>query len=212
MDEFDQLFKTHKDSFDRLEPGSKTWTAIKDATVKTSPVHTQRMLRRAGFLRIAAAILLVLGLSSIWLLKVNYDRSAFKNIALASPYGETITLDPSENKFTLVQFWASGNAICTEENCYYFLPAYEKYKDKGFEIYAISLDEDKDSWISGIEDNQLPWIHVSDLKGMDSPICIECNISKVPTNFLLNQKGKIIARDLEAEHLESTLSMLMADH
>jgi hypothetical protein len=210
MEEFDQLFRTHKDSFDRLEPRAETWTAIKHAAVKPSTEHTPRLFRRPAFLSIAAAILLVLGFSSIWLLRITPGRSAFKDIALASPYGETITLDPSENKFTLVQFWASGNAICTEDNCYYFLPAYEKYKDQGFEIYAISLDEDKDSWVSGIEENQLPWIHVSDLKGMDSPICIECNITKVPTNFLLNQKGKIIARDLEAQDLERTLSKLLA--
>ncbi len=183
MDEFDQLFKNHKDSFDRLEPKEETWTAILDAAEKKSPPISTTKFWKPGFLRIAATILLVLGLSAVWLLKVNSNRSVLKDIALASPYGETITLDPSENKFTLVQFWASGNAICTEENCYYFLPAYEKYKDQGFEIYAISLDKDKESWISGIEDNQLPWIHVSDLKGMDSPICIECNITKVPTNF-----------------------------
>lgn len=213
MSEFDQLFEKHRDSFDRLEPKQESWEAIKNAMGKESNAKEISFhSRRNALMRIAAAVILVMGVAAVFLINYNSKNYSFHDLAMTSPEGESIALDPAANKFTLVQFWASGNALCTEENCYYYLPAYEKYKDQGFEIYAISLDEDRNSWISHIEENQLPWIHVSDLKGWDSPVCIECNITKVPSNFLLNQKGKIIARDLDAQHLDETLNRLMAEN
>ncbi|MCB0652031.1 MAG: TlpA family protein disulfide reductase [Saprospiraceae bacterium] len=214
MDELDQLFKSHKEAFDRLEPRSNSWTTIKEAVDKGNESdvekHIHRPVHRRSLLKLAAALVLLLGVTSVWLLNWRGQQAKFDQIVLHSPQGEPVRLDPAQNKFTLVQFWASGNAICTEENCYYYLPAYEKYKDHGFEIYAISVDEDINAWVNGIEENHLPWIHVSDLKGWDSPVCIECNITKVPSNFLLNHKGKIIARDLDAKDLEITLDRLLA--
>lgn len=209
MDKMEQLFKEHKDAFDRLEPKPGSWNRIRETVVEQKPAK-RITLQKATWLRMAAAVLLLLGFISLWYLNSDVSHRDFRNIALESPDGQTIPLDPSQNKYTLVQFWAAGNAICTEENCYYFLPAYEKYKDHGFEIYAISLDENLNEWVAGIEENDLPWIHVSDLKGWESPLCIECNITKVPTNFLLNHKGKIVARDLEAAELEKTLDKLLA--
>ena len=209
MDNMDQLFKSNKGAFDRLDPSDESWEKIKKAVVH-QPSTPKGFTRAISRWRIAAAVLLLIGAGFLWYYLANQPRLAFNEIALESPDGQIIPLDPSQNRYTLVQFWAAGNAICTEENCYYFLPAYEKYKDHGFEIYAISLDENLNEWIAGIEENELPWIHVSDLKGWESPICIECNITEVPANFLLNHKGKIIARDLEAEDLESTLDKLLA--
>ncbi len=209
MDNMDQLFKANKGAFDRLEPRDESWRKIKKAVVH-HPSTPKGFTRTISRWRIAATLLLFIGAGFLWYYLANESRLEFNAIALESPEGHLIPLDPSQNRYTLVQFWASGNAICTEENCYYYLPAYEKYKDQGFEIYAISLDENLHEWVAGIEENKLPWIHVSDLKGWESPVCIECNITEVPSNFLLNHKGKIIARDLEAEELESTLDKLLA--
>ncbi len=119
-------------------------------------------------------------------------------------------LSSLRGNIVLIDFWASGNVICDEENCYYYLPAYEKYKEHGFEIYAISLDENKEDWIASIEKNNLPWIHVSDLLGWDSSICIECDMSKMPTSYLLDSRGNIVAYDLNAETLDETLRYLLA--
>ena len=212
MGELEQLFKNNKNAFDRLEAKDELWVSVKEAIDK--PVSNEKVVKRKlpTFLRIAAALLLLIGLSSTWFLTEHLRHSPFENISMISHQGESITLDPSLNKLTLVQFWESGNVLCTEKNCYYFLPAYEKYKDHGFEIYAISLDKSKDAWLSEIEKNDLPWIHVSDLKGWDSPICIDCNITKVPTSFLLDQKGEIVARDLNAEDLDATLDKLLAQN
>ena len=211
MDKMEQLFKSNKSAFDRLELKTESWGAIRDAVAQDKPGKAIPIYRSSWF-RVAAAVLLIVGAVSTWYTIDTINQSKFQSIALESPEGTIVPLDPTQNKYTLVQFWAAGNAICTEQNCYYYLPAYEKYKDHGFEIYAISLDENLNEWVAGIEENDLPWIHVSDLKGWESPVCIECNITKVPSNFLLNHKGKIIARDLEAEELEYTLEKLLAQN
>lgn len=203
----ESFFKNNKDSFDRLSPNEVSWDRIQTG------IRKKERRRSAIFLlKMAAGIFLVLGLSGGYFFDENQNYNVFEDLSMVSPHGETIKLDPSMNKYTLVQFWESGNVLCTEDNCYYYLPAYEKYKSKGFEIYAISLDKDKESWVLGIEENELPWIHVSDLKGWESPVCIECDISKVPTSFLLDQKGTIIARDLNAEDLDQTLDHLLAQN
>jgi len=207
MDNFDQLFRENRASFDRLTPKAETWASIQRNMQKPKP------RKRYLAWKIAAAILVILiGLTTVLTLNQGFEPNQFENIALSAPDGSTIPLDVTANKVTLVQFWESGNVLCTEDNCYFYLPAYEKYKDKGFEIYAISLDKDKDAWVQGIEKNDLPWIHVSDLKGRESPICIECNISKVPSSFLLDDEGKIIAQDLDAKLLEQTLKRLLAEN
>ncbi len=210
MDELDRIFKRQKASFDRLEPDIETWEKINKSIQKDSLINQTAQKKRI-FLSLAASIVILLGVFSLFA-QSTYQSNQFDDLVMTSPTGEEIRLDPSLNKYTLIQFWASGNVICDEKNCYYYLPAYEKYKDKGFEIYAISLDKNKNQWIRSIEENNLPWIHVSDLKGWESPICIECNISKVPTSYLLDQKGNIIMEDLNAEILDETLGKLLADN
>ena len=214
MSKLDELFENNKASFDRLEPRDSSWKSIHDEYKKRKPARPQNKIISLPvyLLKIAATLLFIVGLSYFLTPNDQATHSTFKDIALHSPQGATIPLDPSMNKITLVQFWESGNVLCTSENCYYYLPAYEKYKDQGFEIYAISLDKDKESWVLGIEENELPWIHVSDLMGWDSPICIECNITKTPTSFLLDQQGNVIAHDLDAEDLDRTLGQLLAQN
>lgn len=213
MDELEKIVKDHKSSFDRLSPNTQTWESIESVLnkEKSGPILFDIRYKRKFFLSVAASILVLIGISA-WLTNRGSQVSQFDNLLMTSPNGEEVLMDPSLNKYTLVQFWASGNVLCDQKNCYYYLPAYEKYKDKGFEIYAISLDEDREQWVKSIEENNLPWIHVSDLKGWESPICIECNISKIPTSYLLDQEGNIIMEDLNAEILDETLSKLLANN
>ncbi|MFK8039455.1 MAG: TlpA family protein disulfide reductase [Crocinitomicaceae bacterium] len=212
MDELEKIVKENKASFDRLELNEDTWDAINSTLdTKKKPTIFYLSRKRRIVLSVAATIILLIGISPLFTRMFN-PQSQFENLLMTSPNGEKIQLDPSLNKYTLIQFWASGNVLCDKRNCYYYLPAYEKYKDKGFEIYAISLDKNKDQWVNSIEENDLPWIHVSDLKGWESPICIECNISKIPTSYLLDQEGNIVMEDLNAEILDETLSKLLADN
>lgn len=211
MDELEKVFKENKTSFDRLSVNKKTWEFIKPAIDREKEKVYNLKRKKRILLSIAASLILMVG-SSVLFAHHKNESSQFDNLLMSSPDGEEILLDPSLNRYTLIQFWASGNVLCDKKNCYYYLPAYEKYKDKGFEIYAISLDNDREQWVRSIEENDLPWIHVSDLKGWESPICIECNISKIPTSYLLDQEGNIILEDLNAEILDETLGRLLANN
>jgi len=85
---------------------------------------------------------------------------------------------------------------------------YNKYKSKGFNIFAVSLDQKKESWTSAIAKDGLTWIHVSDLKFWDSAPAKLYAVRTIPSNFLIDPKGNIIARNLEGAELEEKLNEL----
>jgi len=223
MDKLEELYNDNRESFDRFEPKDSSWDSIQqslNSNIVPSAKAPKPRFKKRSFLILAIGLIFLIGLSSIFIMDNNDEKAtiysslteACENQSLVFHTGEPAYFDPSKNKYTLVQFWSSGNALCIEESCYYYLPAYEAYKEKGFEIYAVSLDSDLASWVGGIEENNLPWHHVSDLKGWDSPICTECNISKVPASYLLNQHGELLAKDLDASRLEETLEQLFAEN
>jgi hypothetical protein len=85
------------------------------------------------------------------------------------------------------------------------LPIYEKYKSDGFEIYQVSLDEDRESWLRTINTQNLPWINVCDFRGTQTyPVRIY-NITKLPANYLINRDSEIIGKDLFGEKLEEKI-------
>ena len=134
----------------------------------------------------------------------------FPNIELRNPNGEMIALSSLQGKVVLVEFWASYCMLCTEEHCYYFKPLYETYKDHGFEIYSVSIDSSATNWLQVIERDQLDWVQVSDLMGNDSPVNEKFEVNSLPTNYLLDRNGKILAKNIPVEDLEETLSHLLA--
>lgn len=215
MKDIENFIKEHRTDFDILEPKDKSWEVIESQIIKQESVGKELQLKPntkkvvSLLMKIAAVAILLIGASFLWNLQLGIRNSVFDNIAMDSPSGLTIPLVPSMNKLTLVQFWESGNLVCTDNNCYYYKPAYEKYKDRGFEIYSISLDIDKEKWLKNIEEQQLPWTQVSDLLGWNSPVCIACEVSEVPTSFLLNQQGVVIAKNLIASELERTLEKFL---
>jgi len=212
MDDLEKVFRDNQASFDRITTDKDLWSPIKQSlATPIIPIERASKSNRRWWLMVAASIVLLVAVSAYWFIHTD-SPPRFENLAMAAPDGKEVVFDPSLNKYTLIQFWASGNVLCDKQNCYYYLPAYKKYKDRGFEIYAISLDLDKREWMQSIEENDLPWIHVSDLKGWESPVCIECDITKIPTAFLLDQKGNIILEDVNAEMLDKTLSTLLADN
>ncbi len=213
MDKLDQLFKNNRDDFDHREPRKDLWDSI-DLPEKR---------RNHTWVKIAATVVMIIGISTLgYVLFQDIDNQqmsheqnlphpvvqSIQKVELKAPNGDKVVLVPAKNRFTLIQFWASTDKICTEESCYYFKPIYEKYKDKGFEIYAVSLDKDIDIWTQTIEKHDLSWIHVSDLKGFDSPVCKECNIFQIPSSYLIDHEGKIIAKDIDAKELEAKLALL----
>lgn len=124
--------------------------------------------------------------------------------------GNPVTLSQVYPKvqYLLIDFWASWCAPCRAENPN-VVENYKKYHDKGFEIVAVSLDKDKDSWLKAIENQELIWIHVSDLKGWKNEVAKQYAIRSVPSNFLIDSEGKIIARNLRGKDLGEKLSELL---
>ena len=86
---------------------------------------------------------------------------------------------------------------------------YETYRDQGFEIYAVSLDQSRDNWISAIESDGLTWIHVSDLKRWQCQAGIDYGIRSIPSTVLLDEEGRIIAKDLRGEALAAKVKEMI---
>lgn len=118
--------------------------------------------------------------------------------------GKPLKLSGLRGKVVLVDFWASWCGPCRKENPN-LVKAYAKYHDKGFEIVGISLDDKKENWLKAIEADKLTWLHASDLKGWKSDLAAEYGIRSIPTSFLVDGSGKIIAKDLRGEQLDKKL-------
>ena len=86
---------------------------------------------------------------------------------------------------------------------------YEKYHDKGFEIYQVGIESSKAVWVSAVQEQKLPWISVSDLQGTASTAVKMYNVQNVPTNFLIDREGNIVGKDLYGAELEKHVAALI---
>ncbi len=127
------------------------------------------------------------------------------DIALPTPDGDTVRLSSLRGEYVLLDFWASWCAPCRQENPD-LVSVYNQFNDEGFEIYQVSLDKTKDAWVKGIEEDNLNWVHVSDLQFWNSQAARLYNVRQIPSNYLLNPDGKIIAINLRGQQLENVLS------
>lgn len=120
--------------------------------------------------------------------------------------GKPIKLSDFKGKYVLLDFWASWCAPCRRENPN-VKEAYSKYKNQGFEILGVSLDKEnaKAAWIKAIADDQMTWKQVSDLKGWSNEVAMLYSVKAIPTNFLIDPQGKIIAKDLRGQSLQIKL-------
>ena len=127
-------------------------------------------------------------------------------IALPTPDGDTVRLSSTKGSVVLLDFWAAWCPPCRAESPN-LVKAYNTYNRKGFQIYQVSLDKTREAWIKGIEDDQLGrWIHVSDLQYWNSSVVSLYKLQAVPTNYLLDREGKVIASNLRGEALERKLA------
>lgn len=129
-------------------------------------------------------------------------------ITLPQPDGTLLSLSSLKGKYVLIDFWASWCRPCRQENPN-VVKLYNRYKNKGFEIIGISLDESKDQWFEAIEKDQLSWRHVSDLKGLNSAAVQLYNVQDIPQTMLLDKDGKIIAMNLRGLSLEKKLASVL---
>jgi peroxiredoxin/predicted CopG family antitoxin len=126
----------------------------------------------------------------------------------ADTSGKQVKLSSFRGKYVLVDFWASWCAPCRAENPN-VLKAYNAYKDKGFTVVGISLDDKAANWKKAIRDDKMPWTQLSDLKGWKNEISTSYGIQGIPSNLLIDPSGKIVAKDLRGEMLESKLKQLL---
>jgi peroxiredoxin len=125
----------------------------------------------------------------------------------ANTQGKPVSLESFKGKYVLVDFWASW-CPCRQENPN-LVRTYEKFKSKNLEILGVSLDNSKDKWLQAIEEDQLHWPHVSDLKGWRNDVALQYGVQSIPANFLLDKDGKIIAKGLRGAALEQALEQLL---
>ena len=138
----------------------------------------------------------------------------YRDIAAPTPAGDTLSLrqaveDPA-NKCVLVDFWASWCGPCMEE-VPHLKQAYDKFHGRGFEIYGVSLDNDNDKWLGAIREHGMGWVQVSDLNGFDNLAAKDYVVQSIPSNFLIDAQGRIVAKNLRGEDLCSKVAELLAE-
>lgn len=129
----------------------------------------------------------------------------YKDISGMNFKGEHIKLSELEGNYILLDFWASWCMPCREENPNY-VKVYDKYKDKGFEIYSFSIDDNAKAWKKASEVDSIYWKrNVIAEKGSYSKMAALYNVRAVPSSFLINPEGIVIATDLRGKDLEDRL-------
>jgi peroxiredoxin len=132
-----------------------------------------------------------------------------------SPAGEKIALSSLRGKMVLIDFWAAWCAPCRQENPN-LVKTYQRFRDKefqngsGFTVYGVSLDRNMEDWTRAIEQDGLVWeSHVSDLKGPASVPAAQYQVLAIPSNFLIDGDGIIVAKGLRGEFLDEKLKELL---
>lgn len=134
------------------------------------------------------------------------------DITLPDATGTIVTLSSvvgrPETKYTLIDFWASWCRPCMGE-VPHLKAAYDKYHKAGFEIYGITLDRNRDQWIDAVEQNAMNWIHVGKFDGEANAAAKDYAVQSIPSNFLVDSEGVIIATNLRGEELEAKIAELL---
>lgn len=144
------------------------------------------------------------------------EASHLKRLAIGQPAPEfesrtvnnrLVKLSDFKGKYTLIDFWASWCVPCREENPN-IVGQYERFNEHGFEVFGVSLDGNPGAWMKAIEQDQLEWVNVADLQAWKGDVVELYHLSAIPTSFILDPEGVIIAKDLRGEALQNFLEDL----
>jgi peroxiredoxin len=121
--------------------------------------------------------------------------------------GQQIRLSDNRGKYVLLDFWAAWCNPCRIENINY-AELYRKFKDKGFEIFAVSIDTNEKIWQNASKKDRISWTNISDLKGWGTSSAVDYNITAIPANFLIDPDGKIVDRNIRGKDLQDRLEII----
>ena len=179
------LFKTVRDSLERVYPNSEFLTALRDEVDMRA--KNLELSNRFG----DASVI------------------SFPELSLPDADGNTRLLSELEGKVIVLSFWS----VSQDEHKMFnveLADLYRKYHDRGLEVYQVSLDIDKPSWAATVRSQGLPWISVNDGLGIDSPSVLAYNISQIPSMFVIDRAGNPVANDVfEKDALERLLQSLL---
>ena len=132
------------------------------------------------------------------------------DFTLNDPEGNPVSLYSKLGpKLLLVDFWAAWCGPCRRENPN-VVKVYNEFNKKGFDVFGVSLDQKRDDWVRAIADDKLTWTHVSDLQYWNSAAAGLYAVNSIPANFLLDENGVIIAKNLREQALYDTVKELLS--
>lgn len=129
-------------------------------------------------------------------------------ISLPDPQGNIVSLQELQGKIVLVDFWASWCGPCRIANRR-MQPLYQKFQPKGFEVLGVSVDNEAMAWKKAIAADEIAWLQVHQPGGWEAPVARLWNIEQLPTTFLLDKNGAVLAVDPTMEELRKLLSKLL---
>lgn len=136
-------------------------------------------------------------------------EAGYPDLELSDIYGKKVRLSSLAGKVVLLDFWSAelGNSNTLNAE---LKEVYKKYADApvAFEVYQVAIDTSKPLWISAVQEQQLPWVSVSDLRGRVSSSLGLYNVQKLPANFLIDKEGNIVGKDIYGKSLEQKLDEL----
>jgi len=130
-------------------------------------------------------------------------------IALPNVNDSVVKLSSLQGKVVLIDFWASWCGPC-RASMPSVVKLYNKLKDKGFEVYGVSIDSKKSNWVKAIRQDKIKFTQVNDNGGWNSVVAARYGVDQIPTNFLLDKTGKIVAIDADGKELQQKVLELLA--
>ncbi|TMI92418.1 MAG: TlpA family protein disulfide reductase [Bacteroidetes bacterium] len=122
--------------------------------------------------------------------------------------GDSVRLSSMKGKVFLLDFWASWCVPCRFSNKQ-LVKLYDRYKDKGFEILGVSLDDNRGAWKKAVSKDKITWLQINDNGGWDAISAAKWNINAIPASFLIDKDGNVIAFDPEKQQLENKIRQLL---
>ncbi|MDW3193992.1 MAG: TlpA disulfide reductase family protein [Cytophagales bacterium] len=152
--------------------------------------------------------LLIFGFSQVSAQAPKLVGKTAPEISLKNLEGETENLSDYRGKVVLVEFWAGWCGPCIKDMKTWLKPMYSEYKSEGFEVFAVNYDKTEASWKRSTERFQVPWPQVWDYATAEA--YKDYNVEVIPTNYLVDQNGKIVARNIKGAKLSKKLDQLLS--